>query len=85
MSNKTPPSATGAAEAKGSFSTEYMRINVGPQHPSTHGVLRLVVDLDGERIVSLKPQIGYLHTGFEKTFEHRTYQRASISFSTASM
>ena len=52
-----------------------MRINVGPQHPSTHGVLRLVVDLDGEQIVSLKPQVGYLHTGFEKTFEHRTYQQ----------
>src|SRR5690606_20939189 len=61
--------------AEGSFATEYMRINVGPQHPSTHGVLRLVVDLDGEQIVSLKPQIGYLHTGFEKTFEHRTYQQ----------
>ncbi|MDA0700272.1 MAG: NADH dehydrogenase (quinone) subunit D [bacterium] len=52
-----------------------MRINVGPQHPSTHGVLRLVVDLDGERIVRLTPQIGYLHTGFEKTMEHRTYQQ----------
>ncbi len=61
--------------AEGSFSTEYMRINVGPQHPSTHGVLRLVVDLDGEQIISLKPQVGYLHTGFEKTFEHRTYQQ----------
>lgn len=52
-----------------------MRVNVGPQHPSTHGVLRLVVDLDGERIVAIKPQIGYLHTGFEKTMENRTYQQ----------
>ncbi|UCH27971.1 MAG: NADH dehydrogenase (quinone) subunit D [Trueperaceae bacterium] len=52
-----------------------MRINVGPQHPSTHGVLRLVVDLDGERIAGIKPQIGYLHTGFEKTMENRTYQQ----------
>ncbi|MEJ2358541.1 MAG: NADH dehydrogenase (quinone) subunit D [Deinococcales bacterium] len=52
-----------------------MRINVGPQHPSTHGVLRLVVDLDGEQIVGIKPQIGYLHTGFEKTMENRTYQQ----------
>ena len=51
------------------------RINVGPQHPSTHGGLRLVVDLDGERIVAIKPQIGYLHTGFEKTMENRTYQQ----------
>lgn len=57
------------------FHTEHMRINVGPQHPSTHGVLRLVVDLDGERIHDLKPQIGYLHTGFEKTMENRTYQQ----------
>jgi NADH-quinone oxidoreductase subunit D len=59
----------------GAFETKHMRINVGPQHPSTHGVLRLVVDLDGERIVHIAPQIGYLHTGFEKTMEHRTYQQ----------
>lgn len=63
------------SELPGSFSTRYMRINVGPQHPSTHGVLRLVVDLDGEQIVSVKPQVGYLHTGFEKTMENRTYQQ----------
>lgn len=59
----------------GEFETKYMRINVGPQHPSTHGVLRLVVDLDGERIANIIPQIGYLHTGFEKTMENRTYQQ----------
>ncbi|MEM7734581.1 MAG: NADH dehydrogenase (quinone) subunit D [Deinococcota bacterium] len=52
-----------------------MRLNVGPQHPSTHGVLRVVVDLDGETVKRLVPQIGYLHTGFEKTMEHRTYQQ----------
>lgn len=57
------------------FQTKYMRINVGPQHPSTHGVLRLVVDLDGERVAKIVPQIGYLHTGFEKTMENRTYQQ----------
>ena len=62
-------------EAHGDFQTRFMRINVGPQHPSTHGVLRLVVDLDGERIMAIKPQIGYLHTGFEKTMENRTYQQ----------
>ncbi len=62
-------------ELHGEFETKLMRINVGPQHPSTHGVLRLVVDLDGERIVRLTPQIGYLHTGFEKTMENRTYQQ----------
>ena len=59
----------------GDFETKYMRLNVGPQHPSTHGVLRLVVDLDGERIARIIPQIGYLHTGFEKTMENRTYQQ----------
>ncbi|MFN2322125.1 MAG: NADH dehydrogenase (quinone) subunit D [Trueperaceae bacterium] len=63
-------------ETSGEFETKLMRINVGPQHPSTHGVLRLVVDLDGERIVRLTPQVGYLHSGFEKTMEHRTYQQA---------
>ncbi len=62
-------------ETVGEFQTRYMRINVGPQHPSTHGVLRLVVDLDGERIAGILPQIGYLHTGFEKTMENRTYQQ----------
>ncbi len=66
---------TVAEERHGDFETKYMRINVGPQHPSTHGVLRLVVDLDGERIARISPQIGYLHTGFEKTMEHRTYQQ----------
>ena len=57
------------------FETKHMRINVGPQHPSTHGVLRLVVDLDGERVAKIVPQIGYLHSGFEKTMENRTYQQ----------
>jgi NADH-quinone oxidoreductase subunit D len=65
-----------APEAGGKdFQTKYMRVNVGPQHPSTHGVLRLVVDLDGERVAKIVPQIGYLHTGFEKTMENRTYQQ----------
>jgi NADH-quinone oxidoreductase subunit D len=51
-------------------------LNVGPQHPSTHGVLRLVLELDGETIVRCEPVIGYLHTGFEKEFERRTYLQA---------
>ncbi len=55
--------------------TEMMSLNVGPQHPSTHGVLRLVVDMDGEYVVKVVPHMGYLHTGFEKTMEHRTYQQ----------
>lgn len=52
---------------------EPMVINVGPQHPSTHGVLRLLVRLDGETVVSVTPVVGYLHTGIEKTFEYKTY------------
>lgn len=48
-------------------------LNMGPQHPSTHGVLRLVLELDGEIVVNCEPVIGYLHTGFEKTFETKTY------------
>jgi len=50
-----------------------LHINMGPQHPSTHGVLRLELELDGETVVSCKPVIGYLHTGIEKTFEVKTY------------
>ncbi|MFA7658195.1 MAG: NADH-quinone oxidoreductase subunit D [Candidatus Gastranaerophilaceae bacterium] len=50
-----------------------MKINIGPQHPSTHGVLRLVMELDGEIIKSCEPIIGYLHRGMEKMAENRTY------------
>ncbi|MBZ5727376.1 MAG: NADH dehydrogenase (quinone) subunit D [Acidobacteriia bacterium] len=53
-----------------------MVLNMGPQHPSTHGVLRLMLDLDGETIVRCQPDIGYLHTGIEKEFEVKTYQQA---------
>jgi NADH-quinone oxidoreductase subunit D len=52
-----------------------MTVNMGPQHPSTHGVLRLVLELDGEEIVSLEPTIGYLHTGIEKTAEQKKWQQ----------
>jgi NADH-quinone oxidoreductase subunit D len=52
---------------------ELLHINMGPQHPSTHGVLRLEMDLDGETVVRCEPIIGYLHTGIEKTFESKTY------------
>lgn len=53
-----------------------MLLNMGPQHPSTHGVLRLELELDGESIVDCRPEIGYLHTGIEKEFEVKTYQQA---------
>ena len=52
---------------------ETMIINMGPQHPSTHGVLRLMLELDGETVLRCKPIIGYLHTGMEKTGEELTY------------
>jgi NADH-quinone oxidoreductase subunit D len=55
--------------------TETMTVNMGPQHPSTHGVLRLVLELDGETIVSLDPTIGFLHTGIEKTAEQKKWQQ----------
>jgi NADH-quinone oxidoreductase subunit D len=52
-----------------------MIVNMGPQHPSTHGVLRLVLELDGEYVVSCRPVVGYLHTGIEKNTEYRTWQQ----------
>jgi NADH-quinone oxidoreductase subunit D len=52
-----------------------MTLNMGPQHPSTHGVLRVVLELDGETITSARPEIGYLHTGIEKEFEVKKYQQ----------
>lgn len=54
----------------------YTVMNMGPQHPSTHGVLRLVLTLDGERVVHAEPDIGFLHTGIEKTAEVKTYNQA---------
>ncbi|MGD0320675.1 MAG: NADH-quinone oxidoreductase subunit D [Acidimicrobiales bacterium] len=56
-----------------------MIINFGPQHPSTHGVLRLMMELDGETVVRSKPIIGYLHTGMEKTGEELTYQQGATN------
>jgi NADH-quinone oxidoreductase subunit D len=59
----------------GELREETMVINMGPQHPSTHGVLRLVLELDGEYVVSARPVIGYLHTGIEKNCEYRTWHQ----------
>ncbi len=55
---------------------DILQVNFGPNHPSTHGVLRLVVDLDGEKVVGLRAVIGYLHTGFEKNMEQKTWWKA---------
>lgn len=68
-----PPSAASFETEDGSGVTI---MNMGPQHPSTHGVLRLILTIDGEKIVKADPDIGYLHTGIEKTAEVKTYQQA---------
>ncbi|MBA3737520.1 MAG: NADH-quinone oxidoreductase subunit D [Actinobacteria bacterium] len=59
--------------ATGEVRRETMIINMGPQHPSTHGVLRLLLELDGETVIRCKPIVGYLHTGIEKNTEYRTW------------
>ncbi len=63
-------------EAQPQSGPRRMVLNMGPQHPSTHGVLRLRMELDGETIVTCQPELGYLHTGIEKEFEVKTYQQA---------
>src|SRR5438552_4683370 len=55
-----------------------MIINIGPQHPSTHGVLRLILTINGETVVKAVPDIGFLHTGIEKTAEAKTYHQALV-------
>jgi len=57
---------------------ETVLLNMGPQHPSTHGVLRLLLELDGEVIVNCVPDIGFLHTGIEKNMEAKTYEKAAV-------
>src|SRR5205807_9250067 len=58
---------------------ETMILNMGRQHPSTHGVLRLMLELDGETVLRTKPVIGYLHTGMEKTGEELTYMQGGTN------
>jgi NADH-quinone oxidoreductase subunit D len=72
-----PPGESMLVEVRGEgeLATQDMSLNVGPQHPATHGVLRIVVDLDGERIVKATPVIGYMHRGFEKLAEARDYRQ----------
>ncbi|MEX1263806.1 MAG: NADH dehydrogenase (quinone) subunit D [Actinomycetota bacterium] len=68
-------------ESTGEIRQETMIINMGPQHPSTHGVLRLLLELDGETVIKCTPIIGYLHTGIEKNTEYRTWMQG-ITFVT---
>jgi NADH-quinone oxidoreductase subunit D len=77
VSATVEPVGEGSGETgPGTSKARHMMLNMGPQHPSTHGVLRLALDLDGETIVNARPDIGYLHTGIEKEFEVKNYQQA---------
>src|SRR5687767_6414498 len=60
------------------FTGETMLLNMGPQHPSTHGVLRLMLELDGENVVSVLPDVGFLHTGIEKSLESKSYEKSLV-------
>jgi NADH-quinone oxidoreductase subunit D len=73
--NQETSANTEAAETAEEIKSQEMLLNMGPQHPSTHGVLRLVLTLEGETIVDCTPVIGYLHRGMEKIFENRTYMQ----------
>jgi NADH-quinone oxidoreductase subunit D len=68
-----PLATPGPQEPHTLFGVQEMELNFGPQHPSTHGVLRLVLKVDGEKIIEVKPDVGYLHRGTEKLFETETY------------
>ncbi len=72
-----PPGESMLVEVRGQhrLSTQEMNLNIGPQHPATHGVLRVVVDLEGERISNATPVVGYMHRGFEKLAEARDYRQ----------
>src|SRR4029077_17046262 len=69
--------AAAADDVTGDGAEEHLIVNMGPQHPSTHGVLRLVLTLDGETVTELRPVIGYLHTGIEKNMEFRTWTQGT--------
>jgi len=78
-----PPAPAGARElivgvGPGELATADMVLNIGPQHPATHGVLRLRIVLDGERIISADPIIGYMHRGAEKLFEVRDFRQIAV-------
>ena len=64
--------------SKRAIAGETVLLNMGPQHPSTHGVLRLLLELDGEEVVRCIPDVGYLHTGIEKNMEAKTYIKAEV-------
>src|SRR5215471_10681328 len=71
VTNQDKGTVSGEIEGEEGFKTQEMLLNMGPQHPSTHGVLRLVLTLEGETVVDCTPVIGYLHRGIEKILENR--------------
>ncbi len=75
MAEPDRPAMQVEEELEGDLGTRRMIVNFGPQHPATHGTLRSIIELDGERVVRLEPEIGYLHSGFEKISEYRTYNQ----------
>ena len=77
-SDATSHRALDVAVGAGGLATADMVLNIGPQHPATHGVLRLKVTLDGERIVDAEPVVGYMHRGAEKLFEVRDYRQITV-------
>ena len=66
---------TSGIVSEGRLQTEEMILNVGPQHPATHGVFRLLATIDGEVLVDADPVIGYMHRGYEKLVEQRDYRQ----------
>lgn len=78
MTTLTVPSPSEITQPALAGTKETMVLNMGPHHPSTHGVLRLVLELDGEIVTNVAPDVGYLHTGIEKTMESKTYQKAVV-------
>ena len=76
MSTELEKEQNYSGETLGPIGTERMTLNMGPQHPSTHGVLRVSLELEGETVKSCKPVIGYLHTGIEKNMEVKTFNKA---------
>ncbi len=78
VTSETGQRALDVGMGAGGLATADMVLNIGPQHPSTHGVLRLRLVLDGERVVSAEPIIGYMHRGAEKLFEVRDYRQIIV-------
>ena len=74
----TDPRALTVALGAGGLATSDMVLNIGPQHPATHGVLRLRIVVDGERVISAEPIVGYMHRGAEKLFEVRDYRQIIV-------